>query len=149
MVLNVDVLEQYFAKSERMNVLQARIKSYVTLLKRSYDNKKWNELRNLTPRERSNTVPFDSRKERRKSIALENATLMFRWDTDDSDPMLPVICWFSLVSRDVDYDLTEQQIPSQLIEPVYELLPQLTELMGLADETLPSEIQGKIQKYLL
>lgn len=148
MALTKDVLTQYFEKSERLNALQKRIQVYTTFLKRSYDDKTWKKLRLMSVEQRLRVQSFS----KEASLPLQGATLMFRWGIDSDQPACPLVCRFFLStgSREKNswYDLTEQQLPSKFVEPVYELLPELLELMKQADKELPSEIEQEILAYL-
>lgn len=151
MALTQEALNKHFEKSERMNLLQERIKAYATLLQDRYNKAGWEVVRDIHPLDRRKARGLDPGKEVMVSIA--DAKLWFYCFINSDDPGLSQECRFYLfVGEELDekwYDLTKDNLPSRLIETIYGALPQLTELMMNSGDQLAYTIASQMEQEIL
>lgn len=143
-------LNRHFEKSERMNLLQQRIKSYSALLRNRYNDQGFDETIKIPILDRWRVRGLEHSK--CGETTLKGATLGFSCYIDSGTQSVTQGCNFYLTTGDKCYDLTEDNLPSQYIELVYEVLPQLTDLMlasgDLLARTIAEKVTGEIIAFL-
>lgn len=147
MTLSRETLKKYFEKSERLNMLQFRINTYASLLKKKYLDLCNEKFRTLSTDEKARYASGLSH--RIAKMKILDATLKFHWDDDNgANPTYYPSFEFELVMDDRFYNLAEQRLPARFIEPMYDALPLLTVLMRRANPALAISIEDEVLDYL-
>lgn len=151
MALTQEALNKHFEKSERMNLFQERIKAYVNLLRDRYNEEGWKAVQDIPPFDRGKKRDLDPGKE--VSVFIADAKLWFYCFINSDDPTLSQECRFYLFIGDGEkekaYNLTEDNLPSRLIEPVYGAMPQLTQMMMKSGDDLAHTIAIQMEQEIL
>jgi len=145
MKLAHDAMNRYFEKSERMNLLQQRIKAYCTLLRDRYNDQGFRKTQDIPLLKRWELLRGEG-----SEIVLKDATLKFSCFINTNIQACSLACAFELIGVGKGfYDLSEENLPTQYIELVYESLPLLTDLMRESGDPLASTIAGQVTREIL
>ncbi len=147
MKLEHDVLNRHFEKSERMNLLQQRIKSYCSLIQERYNDQGFEVTKNIPMMQRWEARGLEQAK--RSQIPIGDAVLEFYCGINSDVPSVSQQCGFHLTVGEKGYDLTKDNLPARYIELVYESLPQLTDLMQTSGDPLALTIADEVTKEIL
>jgi len=146
MALTPEALSKYFETSERKNLLQRRIKEYVALLQEKYVMEASQRYSALALQQRQE-MP-DTTWHGKATFPLSQATVGFEWYVRIEQPSRLPNCRFSVRAENNYYALVMDQLPSDLVEPMYEALSQFTTLIGYADKALSKNIEDEILSFL-
>jgi hypothetical protein len=147
MALTRTNLNDYFQKSERENLLQARIKAWTSFLRRKFADATAEEFSALSLMQKQ--MRFINRERDVPHLSVLNARLTFLPCVDtDNKPTCPASFKFLLDVGDKFYDLTVDQLPSRFIAPIYELLPEFARIMEYAYRGVDAEVESEVLNYL-